>query len=99
MAAIQIDIMKVKQLLLLKIKKKSNRKIAQAIGVDRNTVNEYVKKLQSSGRSFDELLKLEECELQNLFPSKEALDGDRYATLHRLFPGMTGSYFDDFCNG
>jgi len=87
MAAIQIDIMKVKQLLLLKIKKKSNRKIAQAIGVDRNTVNGYVKKLQSSGRSFDELLKLEEHELQNLFPSKEALDGDRYATLHGLFPG------------
>lgn len=87
MAAIQIDIMKVKQLLLLKSKNKSNRKIALAIGVDRNTVNEYVKKLQSSGRSFDELLKLEEQELQNLFPSKEALDGDRYATLHGLFPG------------
>ena len=42
MAAIQIDIMKVKQLLLLKIKKKSNRKIAQAKGIDGNTVNGYV---------------------------------------------------------
>jgi hypothetical protein len=49
MAAIQIDIMKVKQLLLLKIKKKSNRKIAQAIGVDRNTVNEYVKSSNPAG--------------------------------------------------
>jgi transposase len=97
MAAIQIDIMKVKQLLLLKIRKKSNRKIAQAIGVDRNTVNEYVKKLQSSGRSFDELLKLEECELQNLFPSKEALDEDRYATLHGLFPGYVNELKSPGC--
>ena len=88
MAALQIDIMRVKQLLLLKSKNKSNRKIALDIGVDRNTVNEYVKNLQSSGKSFDELLKLEEYELQKLFPSKEALDGNRYAVLHGLFPGF-----------
>ena len=87
MAALQIDIMKVKQLLLLKSKNKSNRKIASEIGIDRNTVNEYVRKLESSGRSYEELLQLEENELQNLFPSKEALDKDRYAMLHALFPG------------
>ncbi|MCF6332011.1 MAG: hypothetical protein L3J11_01895 [Draconibacterium sp.] len=86
MAALQIDIMRVKQLLLLKSKNKSNRKIALDIGVDRNTVNQYVKKLQSSGKGFDELLKLDELELQKLFPSKEALDGERYAILHGLFP-------------
>jgi transposase/biotin operon repressor len=87
MAALQIDIMKVKQLLLLKSKNKSNRKIALEIGIDRNTVNEYVRKLESSGRSYQELLQLDEKELQNLFPSKEALDKDRYAMLHALFPG------------
>lgn len=48
MAALQIDIMKVKQLLLLKTRNFSNRKIAGKIGVDRNTVNHYVKKLKSS---------------------------------------------------
>lgn len=88
MAALQIDIMRIKQLVLLKSKNKSNRKIALDIGVDRNTVNQYVKKLQSSGHSYDELLKLDELELQKLFPSKEALDQDRYAVLHRLFPGF-----------
>ncbi|MCG6191511.1 IS21 family transposase [Maribellus maritimus] len=88
MAALQIDIMKVKQLLLLKTRKVSNRKIAGEIGVDRNTVNHYVKKLKSSGHSFSALLNFEEAELQKLFPSKEALDQDRYATLHGLFPGF-----------
>jgi transposase len=88
MAALQIDIMRIKQLLLLKSKNKSNRKIALDIGVDRNTVNQYVRKLQSSGHSYDELLKLDELELQKLFPSKEAMDQDRYAVLHGLFPGF-----------
>ena len=88
MAAIQIDIMRIKQLLLLKSKNKSNRKIANAIGIDRNTVNEYVNRLDSSGRTYEELLKLEDKELQTLFPSKEALDKDRYTALHGLFPGF-----------
>lgn len=87
MAALQIDIMRIKQLLLLKSKNKSNRKIALDIGVDRNTVNQYVRKLQSGGHSYKELLKLGELELQKLFPAMEALDGDRYAVLHGLFPG------------
>lgn len=87
MAARPIDIMKIKQLLLLKKNSCSNRKVAEAIGVDRNTVNEYVKKLQSSGKSYEELLKLEEPELQNLFPSKESIDKERYENLHALFPG------------
>ena len=88
MAALQIDIMRIKQLLLLKSKNKSNRKIALDIGVDRNTVNQYVRKLQSRGNSYDELLKLDELELQKLFPAKEAMDQDRYAVLHGLFPSF-----------
>ncbi len=87
MAALQIDIMKIKQLLLLKSQKKSNRKIATDIGIDRNTVNEYVNKLKACGKSFEELLKLDDKELQGLFPSREALDKDRYTVLHGLFPG------------
>jgi predicted DNA-binding protein YlxM (UPF0122 family) len=86
MAALPIDIMKIKQLLLLKSRKKSNRKIASDIGVDRNTVNDYVKRLNASERSYEELLQLEDKELQSLFPSKEALDKDRFTTLHELFP-------------
>ena len=86
MAAKPIDIMKIKQLLLLKKNSFSNRKIAEAIGVDRNTVNEYVRKLDSSEKSYAELLELEELELQKLFPSKESIDKERYEDLHALFP-------------
>ncbi|MBD3183539.1 winged helix-turn-helix transcriptional regulator [Candidatus Poribacteria bacterium] len=88
MAALQIDIMKIRQLILLKSKKLSNRKIAVEIGIDRNTVNEYVQKLGSSGYSLEELLTWEEKDLQELFPSQEALDKDIYARLHDLFPGF-----------
>jgi len=86
MAAKPIDIMKIKQLLLLKKNSWSNRKIAKAIGVDRNTVNDYVRELQSSGKSYEELLELEEQELQDLSPSKEPIDKERYENLHALFP-------------
>jgi len=87
MAATQIDIMKIKQLLLLKSKNLSNRKIASEVGIDRNTVNEYVRRLLSSGYSYHELLNFEEKDLQDLFPSKETMDKERFASLHDLFPG------------
>ncbi len=87
MAATQIDIMKIKQLLLLKSKNLSNRKIASEVGIDRNTVNEYVRRLLSSGLSYQELLNFEEKDLQDLFPSKEAMDKERFASLLGLFPG------------
>lgn len=86
MAASQIDIMKIKQLVLLKGKGISNRKVGEEIGIDRNTVNEYVKRLKSSGHSYEQLLAMEEVELQRLFPSKEAMDKQRYANLHDMFP-------------
>lgn len=86
MAALQVDIMKIKQLILLKSKNVSNRKISVEIDIDRNTVNEYVNKLNSSGYSYEELLTFNEKDLHELFPSKEALDKERYARLHALFP-------------
>lgn len=97
MAAIQIDIMKVKQLLLLKSKNISNRRIALEIGIDRNTVNQYVRRIESSGLGYAQLLKLEDHELQKLFPSKESLDQDRYATLHGLFPGYVNELKQPGC--
>lgn len=87
MAALQIDIMKIKQLLLLKSKNHSNRKIASEVGIDRNTVNEYVRRLLASGYSYQKLLSFEEKDLQDLFPSKESMDKDRFVSLHDLFPG------------
>lgn len=86
MAAIQIDIMKIRQLILLKSKGYSNRKLATEIGIDRNTANEYVQRLNASELSYQELLELDEKGLQDLFPSKEAMDKKRYASLLNLFP-------------
>ena len=88
MAALQIDIMKIKQLLLLKSRNKSNREIALSIGIDRNTVNTYVQKIKSGGHTYAELLTKDEHELQSLFPSKEVLEKERYIELVNLFPGF-----------
>ena len=41
MAALQIDIMRIKQLLLLKSKSKSNRKIALVIGVNIANIHSF----------------------------------------------------------
>lgn len=91
MAAKQLDIMKIKQLILLKRKGWSNRKIAEEIGVSRNTVNEYVHYLQASGQSYAELETLCEPALQELFPSKEYLERDRYADLQNRLPNLQKS--------
>ena len=86
MAAKQLDIMKIKQLVLLKSKGVSNRKAAGQISADRNIVNLYVRQLESSGLSYDELLSMDEHELKKLFPTKEAVYIERYQDLHKLFP-------------
>lgn len=88
MAAKQLDIMKIKQLILLKGKGWSNRKIADEIGASRNTVNEYVHYLQASEQSFEELLTLTEHDLHELFPSKEYLEKDRYTDLFNRLPEL-----------
>jgi len=89
MGALQLDIMKVKQILSLLIKGDSNRQIAEAIGVSRNTVNDYVKKLKSVDLSYQTLFDKDELDLQKLFPSKESLDSVRYANLLNMFPHFT----------
>ena len=45
MAAKRIDIMELKQLLLLKSKGESNRSCERLLGIHRNTINYYVRML------------------------------------------------------
>ena len=66
MANRKIETMDVKQLLQLKIKGYSNRRIADQIGISRNTANEYVQLLKKSGRSFEELNELNLAQLKKL---------------------------------
>lgn len=55
---------KIKQVLLMHRNGMSNRKIATAIGIDKCTVNEYVRKAKPSSLSLEHLLHLEEPELE-----------------------------------
>ena len=54
----------IKQMLLLKKQGVSNRKIATAVGMNKETVNNYMKKVNADSLSIDELLKLEDPELE-----------------------------------
>ena len=85
MAAKKVEIMKLKQLLLLKEKGESNRSCERILGIHRNTINSYVRLFRASGLSYTELLNLAEPALQELFPYKETIDKDRYNTLRGYF--------------
>lgn len=69
---------KIKQVLLMHKNGMSNRKIAGAIGIDKCTVNEYMRKVKSSLLSIDALLSLEEPELEaQLFTGNPAYTDPR----------------------
>ena len=86
MGALQLDIMKIKQILLLLKNGCSNREISKEIGASRNTVNEYVKKIKSFGTNYDFLLSKDENELQSHFSSRDILDNERYKKVIAMFP-------------
>jgi len=91
MANRKIETMHLKELLQLKAKGYSNRRIAEVLGISRNTVNDYVRLFGKSGQSFEELSlwslgqikKLEE-EL-SAKPSVEV--NTKYEQLRQAIPG------------
>ncbi len=89
MAAKKVDIMELKQLLLLKEKGESNRSCYRILSIHRNTINHYVRLFRASRLSYSSLCSLDEKSLQELFPYKETLDKERYITLSGYF-----IYFD-----
>ena len=58
------EMSQIKQMLLLKKQGVSNRKIATAVGMNKETVNNYMKKVNADPLSIDELLELEDPELE-----------------------------------
>ncbi len=84
MAGTRIEIMEIKEILLLKKSKLSNRKIAEFMDIHKNTVNEYVRLFKSCGQDLDSLLKLDESELEEMFSSKDSVDRKRYEDLSSL---------------
>ena len=79
MAARKIDIMELKQLLLLKSKGESNRSCERLLGVHRNTINHYVRMFRASGLAYAKLLKYSDKELDDLLPTKGTVDLNRYS--------------------
>ena len=86
MAGQRIDIMELRQLIQLKSKGMSNRKVARELGISRNTVNAYVQTFKDHQLDFPQLRKLSEFELADLFPQVDYKDADRYEQLATLFP-------------
>ena len=85
MAAKRVGIMDIRQLLQLKIKGQSNRRVEEIIGIHRNSVNTYVRLFKASGKSFGDLLALSDKDLLELFPSSGTIDKQRYEDLSSDF--------------
>lgn len=85
MGAQRIEIMDIKQLLRYKIKGLSNRKIAELIGIHRNSVNTYVQQLMACGTPLEELLRLSDSDLGVLFPTHSPIEDERYKELSEHF--------------
>jgi len=85
MAAKKVDIMELRQLLLLKEKGESNRSCEKLLSIHRNTINHYVRMFRVSGLNYTRLLKHDDKELKELFPSREPLNTARYSILSRYF--------------
>lgn len=86
MAGQRLDIMELLQLIQLKKKGMSNRQVASALGISRNTVNSYVKAFEQHQLDFPELEKLTAAELAELFPQADYKDTERYGQLTEHFP-------------
>lgn len=86
MAGQRIDIMDLQQLIQLKGKGLSNRKVAEALGVSRNTVNSYIRAFSARELSYEQLEELSEAELAGLFSQADSKDHQRYEQLAGYFP-------------
>jgi len=64
-----LDPMDLKQIITLHLDRFSNRKIADTLGISRNTVNTYMRLFKDSDYTFKELLSFDNAGLETLFPS------------------------------
>jgi len=81
MAGQRIDMMEIRALIRLKQKNLSNRKAAQALGVDRKTVDAYISRFKALDLSYEELSTLDEKDLLELFTVESQTEKERYEEL------------------
>lgn len=85
MANKRIEMLVLKQIIQLKNKGVSNRKIANQLGIHRNSINSYVSSFLKMNIPIEELLNYSELELEKLFDNDGTYD-KRYAELNALYP-------------
>jgi transposase len=85
MAGTRIEIMNLRNLISLKSKGLSNRKVALTLGINRNTVNEYVKFYTEQNFEFKELLEWPDKEIDDLFSATSEVDDLRFKELSLYF--------------
>lgn len=81
------DMLTIRQLVQLKSKGYSHKAIKVSLGISRTTVIEYVRLLESSGFTWEQLAKMDEAALAAIINSK-ANNDDRYRRLLNFFPYM-----------
>jgi len=87
MAGKVTEMSKIKQLIQLHESGVSNRRIAKALSIDRETVNNYVRKMKSVNMQSSDLLALEEPVLEGKFMAGTAAYTDRrFETFKDLIP-------------
>ena len=96
-----LDPMDLKQIMTLHLDGLSNRKIGELIGINRNTVNDYIKHFKASDYGLKELLAMDNARLKELFTSHTTIDNSRFKELMDYFdkvnharnhPGFTFQY-------
>jgi hypothetical protein len=94
----KLDPMDLKQIITLHKDGVSNRQIGQLLGISRNTVNSYIKQVQGSDHSHDELLTMDSGSLEELFTAHPTIVNNLYNQLmvyldrinqQRNHPGFT----------
>ncbi len=85
MAGNRKDIMEIKQLIALKLKSWSNRKIATELSISRNTVNQYVRFFNEHNLDYQTLSTYGDAQLYNLFPNDSEVEKQRYEVLCQYF--------------
>jgi transposase len=83
--AYTLDPMDLKQIITLHIGGISNREIGELLGISRNTVNNYMQLFKAGEYTFDELLKMDNHRLKELFTFHTTINNNRYDELMGYF--------------
>jgi transposase len=89
MAGETIDMIKLKQIFLLKARDESISNISRIVDSSRNTVKKYIRLAEEKNLDFNKLAQKPEFELEKIFAEPVKHSKDRVDQLHALFPKFT----------